>query len=95
MVVQAATKQREAEALIQAKIDAEVEKRTQGLALLPPPSLAKPKTKTAKTADLAPDDGVSLTSGAPKGAKRRKKHADRADEVAELCGRLTVFEEAF
>ena len=44
----------------QAKIDAELEKRTLGLVVLPPPSPAKPKTKTAKTADVAPDDdGVS------------------------------------
>ena len=99
MVAQAATKQKdpEAEAVLQAKIDAEVEKRTQGLAMLPPPSPAKPKTKTAKTADVAPDDGVSLASGASKGAKRwkLKKHAERAEKVAELCDRLTVFEEGF
>ena len=72
MAAQAATKQKEAEAISQAKIDAEVEKRTKGLAVLPPPSPAKPKPKTAKTADVAPDDGVSLASGASKGAKRRK-----------------------
>ena len=57
----------EAEAVLQAKIDAEVEKRTtEGLAVLPPPSLAKPKPKTVKTADVAldpNDDGVSLASG--------------------------------
>ena len=44
---------------------------------------------------MAPDDGVLLASGASKGAKRQNKHAERADEVAEPCGRLTVFEEAF
>ena len=89
MAAQAATKQKEAEALIQAKIDAEVEKRTQALIVLPPPSPAKPKTKTATTADVAPDDdGVSLASGASKGAKPRKRHAERASEVADLCDRL-------
>ena len=83
MVAQAATKQKEAEAVLQAKIDAEVEKRTKGLVVLPPPSPAKPKTKIAKTADVAPgDDGVSLVSGAPKRAKRRKRHAERAEELA-------------
>ena len=77
MAAQATAKQKEAEALLQAKIDAEVEKRTLGLVVLPPPSPAKPKTKTAKTADVAPeDDGVSQASGAPKGAKRRRKHAE-------------------
>ena len=30
-----------------------------------------------------------------KGAKRRKKHAERAEEVAALAGRLSGFEEAF
>ena len=44
---------------------------------------------------MAPDDGVSLASGAPKGAKRRNKHAAREEAVAELCYRLAVFEEAF
>ena len=96
MAAQAATKQKEAEAISQAKIDAEVEKRTKCLAVLPPPSPAKPKTKTAKTADVAPDDdGVSLASGAPKGAKRWKRHAERATEVADLCDCLHVFEEVF
>ena len=96
MSAQAATKQKEAAAIIQAKIDAEVEKRTKSLVVLPPSSLAKTKTKTAKTADVAPDDdGVSLATGAPKGAKRRKRHAERASEVADLCDRLHVFEEAF
>ena len=61
--------------------------------------MAKSKTKTTKTTDVAPDDdGVSLASGlgsgVSKGAKRQKKHAERADEVAELCDRLAVFEEA-
>ena len=51
MKAQAATTQKEAEALIQTKIDTEVEKRTLGLVVLPPPSPAKPKTKTVKTAD--------------------------------------------
>ena len=36
-----------------------------------------------------------MVSGAAKGARRRKKHAERADEVVELSDRLTVFEEAF
>ena len=82
--------------MIQAKIDAEVEKRTLGLTVLPPPSLAKPKTKTAKTADVAPDDDrVSLASGASKGAKRRKRHAERVSEVADLCDRIHVYREAF
>ena len=68
MAAQAATKQKEAEAVLQAKIDAEVEKRTKDLAVLPPLSPAKPKTKTTKTADVAPDDdGVSLASGAEGG----------------------------
>ena len=53
MAAQAATKQKEAEAIIQAKIDAEVAKRTAGLALKPPPSSASPKPKTVKTADVA------------------------------------------
>ena len=73
MVAQAETKQKEAEAVLQAKIDAEVEKRSNGLVVLPPPSPAKPKAKTVKAADVAPDDGVSLGSGASKGAKRQKK----------------------
>ena len=78
MAAQAATKQKQAEALLQAKIDVEVEMRTKDLAVLPSPSPAKSKTKTAKTADVAPDsndDGVSLASGALKGATPRKKHA--------------------
>ena len=96
MAAQAATKQKEAEALIQAKIDAEVEKRTSGLAVSPPPSPAKPKTKTVKNADVAPDDdGVSHASGASKKAKRRRKHAKQATEVEDLCNRLHVFGEAF
>ena len=45
--------QKEAKALIQAKINAEVEKRTLGLTVLPPPSLATQKPKTTKTADVA------------------------------------------
>ena len=73
-----------------------MEKRTLGLVVLPPPSPAKPKTKTVKTADAAPDDdGVSQASGASKGAKRRRKHAERATEVEGLSHRLQVFEEAF
>ena len=92
MAAQAATKQTEAEALMQARIDAEVEKRTLGLAVLPPPSPAKPKPTTVKTADVAPDDDrVSQASGASKGAKRRRKHAERATEVEDLCNRLHVF----
>ena len=83
MTAHATAKQNEAEALIQAKIDAEVAKRTSGLVVKPPSSPAKPKTKTVKIADVAPeeDDGVSQASGASKGAKRRRKHAERANEV--------------
>ena len=63
MASQATAKHKAAEALLQAKIDAEVEKRTLGLTVLPPPSPAKPKTKTVKTADGAPDDdGASVRS---------------------------------
>ena len=91
-------KQKEAEALLQVKIDAEVEKRALGLVVLPPQSPAKPKTKTVKTADVAPeDDGVSQASGASKVAKRRRKHAERARaiEVEGLSHRLQVFKEAY
>ena len=49
MAAQPATKQKEAEAILQAKIDAEVEKRTKCLIVVPPPSPDKPTTKTAKT----------------------------------------------
>ena len=64
--------------------------------MLPPPSPAKPKTKTVKAVDGAPDDdGVSQAPGAPKGAKRRRKHDERAAEVEGLSHRLRVFEEAF
>ena len=63
MAAQAAAKQKEAEAIIQAQIDAEVAKRTAGLALKPSPSSAPPKPKTVKTADVAPEyDGVSRGS---------------------------------
>ena len=63
---------------------------------LPHPRLSPLKTKTAKTADVAPDDdGVSMSVGASKGATRRKKHAERSDEVAKLGDHLAVFEEAF
>ena len=82
MAAQAATKQNEAEAVLLANVDAEVETRTNDIAVLPPSSPAKPQTKTAKTADVAPhlnDDGVSLASGSSQGAKRRKKHAERAE----------------
>jgi hypothetical protein len=79
MAAQATAKQKEAEQLIQAKIDAEVEKRTSGLVVKPPLPLVKPKPKTVEIADVAPeeisDDGVSRASGASKGAKRRRKHA--------------------
>ena len=94
MADQAQAKQKAVEAAIQAKIDAEVEKRTKDLAVLPPPFPAKPKAKTAKAAGVAPDldgDRVSVVSGASKGAKRRRRHAERAV----LAARLTVFEEAF
>ena len=67
-----------------------------GLTVLPSPSPAKPKPKTAKTANVAPDDDrVSQASGASKGAKRRRKHAKRATEVEDLSHRLHVFKEAF
>ena len=98
MAAQATAKQKEAEALLQAKIDADLEKRAVGLVVLPPPSPAKQKTKTPKTADVAPDyDGVSQASGASKGTKRRRKqcHAERATEVEDLSHRLRVFEESF
>ena len=64
--------------------------------LKPPPSPVKPK-KTVTIADVAPeeDDGVSQASGASKGAKRRKKHAERAHEVEGLSHRCQVLEEAF
>ena len=89
MAAQAAAKQQEAEVLIQAKIDAEVAKRTSGLVVKPLPSPVKQKPKTVKTADVAPedDDGVSQVSGASKGAKRRRKHAERAHEVEGLSHR--------
>ena len=70
-----------------------MEKRTNDLVVLPPPSPAKPNPKTAKTADVAPDpddDGVSVVSGGEAG-----RHAEGADEVNALADRLTVFEEAF
>ena len=97
MAAQAATKHKEAGAFLQAKIDVEVEKRTKDLVVSPPPSPAKPQTKTAKAAGVAPDsddDGGVLASGASKGAKHRKKHAERAEELAVLADRLTVFEKA-
>ena len=82
--------------MLQAEIEADVDKRTFGLVVLPPPSMPKPKTKTVKTADVAPeDDGVSQASGSLKGAKRRRKHAERATEVEGLSHRFHVFEEAF
>ena len=42
MATQAATKKKGAEAVLQAKIEAEVEKRTKDLVVLPPPSPVKP-----------------------------------------------------
>ena len=76
MAAQATAKLKEAEELIQAKIDAEVAKRTSGLVVKPPPSPVKPKPKTVKIAVVAPEDEdrVSQAPGAPKGAKRRRKH---------------------
>ena len=75
--------QKKAAAVLQAKtskIDAEVEKRKKHRVVLPPPSLAQPKSKTTKTDDVATDDdGVSLASAVSKGAKRQKKHTERAD----------------
>ena len=45
---------------------------------------------------MAPDDdGISKASGASKGAKRRRKHAERATEVEAFSNRLHVLEEAF
>ena len=65
MAAQAATKHKEAEALIQAKIDAELEKKKLGL--------VKPKNKTANIADVAPDDdGVLLASGMSKWARNMR-----------------------
>ena len=92
MAAQATAKQKEAEALIQAQIDAEMAKSTSGLAVKPPPSPAKPKTKTVKIADVAPeeDDGVSQASGASKGAKRWRKHAERAHDVEGLSHRCQI-----
>ena len=99
MAAQAAAKQKEAETALQARIDAEVEKRTSGLVVKPPLPLVKPKPKTVKIADEAPeeisDDGVSQASGASKGAKRRRRHAERAQEMAGLSNRCHVLEEAF
>ena len=99
MAAQAAAKQLEAETALQARIDAEVEKRTSGLVVKPPLPLVKPKPKTVKIADEAPeeisDDGVSQASGASKGAKRRRRHAERAQEMAGLSNRCHVLEEAF
>ena len=99
MAAQAAAKQKEAELALQAKIDAEVEKITSGLVGKPPPPLVKPKPKTVKIADATPeeisDNGVSQASGAPKGAKRRRKHAERATEMEGLSHRCNVLEEAF
>ena len=71
MAAQAAAKQKEAGALIQAKNDAEVARRTSGLALKLPPSPVKPKQKTVKIADVAPeeDDGVSQASGGDEGGE--------------------------
>ena len=54
MATHAAAKQKEAEAVLNAKIDGEVEKTTKDLVVLPPPSLAKLRTKTTKTTDVAP-----------------------------------------
>ena len=34
-----------------------------------------------------------MSSGGPKGTKRRKKHAERAEEVEALAERLAVFED--
>ena len=45
MAAQAATKQKEAEAILKAKVVAEVEKGTNDLTVLPPPAPAKPQTK--------------------------------------------------
>ena len=94
IAAQATANHKDAEASLQAKIDAEVEKRTLGLTVLPPPSPVKPKPKTVKTADGAPDDGgISQASERSKGAKRRRKHAARATEVEGLSHRLQVLEE--
>ena len=75
MVAQAQTKQKAAEAAIQAKIDAKVDKRTKDLPVQTPSDHALPNGQPKKTGDVGPDDGVS------KGAKRQKKHAERAEEL--------------
>ena len=50
-----------------------------------------------KIAGVAPEDndGVSQASGASKGAKRRRKHAERAHEMEGLSHRCQILEEAF
>ena len=98
MAAQAQTKQTAAEAAIQPKTDAEVAKRTNGLPVHKPSSPAKTKGQPTKTDDVAPnDDGFAGAGRLEKfeGAKRRKKHAERAGEVAVLAGPLAVFEDAF
>ena len=90
MAAQAQTKQKAAEAAIQAKIDAEVEKRTKDLPGQTPSLPALTKSQPMKTEDVAPDDGVLQASGRSKGAERWKKHAERADEVEALAERLAV-----
>ena len=59
MSAQAQTAQKAAEAAIQAKIDAEVEKRTQGLPVETPVLPWLTKVQPQKTDDVAPDDGGS------------------------------------
>ena len=61
MAAQAATKQKEAEAILQVKMDVEVEKRRMASSFCLHHQTAKRKTKTAKIADVAP---VSLRLGA-------------------------------
>ena len=53
--------QKEADAIIQAKIDAEVAKRTAGLAVKPSPSSASPKPKTGPVAFAQLEDMVPCT----------------------------------
>ena len=99
MAAQAETKQKAAEAALQAKIDAEVEKRTKYLAVLVRcyhlhPRLSQKPTPRRLLAPDPDDARGSVASGAPKGAKRLRKHAERAEEVAALADRFTAFEEA-
>ena len=73
------------------------QKRTKDLPVQTQSLPALTKGQPKKTKEVAPNGGVSQASGGPKGAKRRKKHAEfeRAEEVEALAERLAVFEGAF